>query len=219
MLTPLRPLPICLGVLATVFSAFVIFYRISLHFRVPAGLEAETCGTTRPAAELGNARFIRKGGRITPNPGVWKQGSARMVDDVAQGRDLTRYDKLELVNPEAMGVVMEQRDPVRAQARAFLWAHWEAKKRAYLVLTLSSVDATGTSHVFIEPDNIGRWRIYWRGISRREIADSPARYSMAWVIPGEWDKPGVPLAQGQQPDPLRHRLEFRDVCGDFDGRF
>jgi hypothetical protein len=150
---------------------------------------------------------------------VWRQGSAFTIADVAQGRNLSRYDKLELTDPEPKTVVARWHDPLLAQARTFLWEHWRNRKRAYLVLTLSSVDHTGTSHVFVEPDDIGRWRVYWRGVDSREVVDSPTEYSVGWVIPGEWDKPGTPLPPGQEPDPLRHKLEFRDVCGETGGPF
>ena len=75
---------------------------------------------------------------------VWRQGSTLMIDNVAQGRDLTRYERLELADPEPRVVSDRRRNPVLAQARNFLWRHWQDRKRAYLLLTLSSVDATST---------------------------------------------------------------------------
>jgi hypothetical protein len=80
---------------------------------------------------------------------------------------------------------------------------------------------TSTSHVFIEKDEIGRWRVYWRIVRHRsEVDDLPTSYAMRWVIPArEWDTPGTPLVQGQDPDPVRHRLEFRDICGNVEGSF
>jgi hypothetical protein len=51
-----------------------------------------------------------------------------------------------------------------------------------------------------------------------EIDDLPTTYAVPWVTPAHgWDAPGTPLAQGVEPDPLRHRLEFRDVCGNVEG--
>jgi len=214
----MRPLAIGLGILATLLVGAVGLYRVSLRSQVPPALEAESCGSTPPVDERPNARVLRKGGQTTRYPKVWRQDGALMVDNVAQSRDLGRYETLHLISPP-MTVVESQTDPALARARTFLWEHWKAHKRGYLILTASSVDATATSHVFVEPDNIGRWRVSWRIVRRREVDDTPTDYSMAWVIPGEWDRPGTPLAQGQQPDPLRHRLEFRDVCGDIDGGF
>src|SRR5439155_8440117 len=105
------------------------------------------CASSAPSDELPTARFARKGGRTTRNVKVWRQGSALMIDDVAQGRDLTQYERLELADPEPRVVSDQRRNPVLAQARTFLWRHWQDRKRAYLLLTLSSVDATSTSHV------------------------------------------------------------------------
>jgi hypothetical protein len=194
-------------------------YR-STHPQVPPSLEAKDCASTAAPDELPNARFARKGGRSTRYVKVWRQGTALTVNDVGQGRDLRRYDRLELADPEPRAASDRRGDPILAQARSFLWEHWRDRKRAYLLLTRSSVDATSTSHVFIEKDEIGRWRVYWRSVRRRsEVDDAPSAYAVRWVTPGDWDKPGTPLAQGQEPDPVRHRLEFRDVCGDLDGSF
>jgi len=118
-----------------------------------------------------------------------------------------------------MTVVQSQTDVVAAQARIFLWTHWRDRKRAYLIHTASSVDSTSTSHVFVEQDYLGRWRIYWRSINRTRVNDSPTDYAMAWVHPDKWDQPGIPLRQGHEPDPVRDRLEFKDVCGDYSGKF
>jgi hypothetical protein len=210
---------------AAVFACFVLIvvvvnYRSS-HPQVPSPLEAKNCALTAPGDELPNARFARKGGRSTRYVRVWRDGTALTVDNVAQGRDLRQYDRLELADPEPRVVADRRGDWIIAKARTFLWEHWRDHKRAYLLLTLSSVDATSTSHVFLEKDEIGRWRVYWRIVrDHSEIDDLPTTYAVQWVIPtGDSDKPGTPLAQGQEPDPLRHRLEFRDICGDVDGLF
>jgi hypothetical protein len=109
------------------------------------------------------------------------------------------------------------RNTILAQARSSLWDHWRNRKRGHLVLTLSSVDHTGTAHVFVEPDDSGRWRAYWRQLDNRQLIDEPTAYWLIWVTPDGWDKPGTPLSNGQVPDPLIHQLEFRDVCGEMDG--
>ncbi len=209
------------GVFASLMLVVVgVEYR-STHPQVPPALEAANCASTAPRDELPNARFARKGGRSTRYVKVRREGTALTVDDVAQGRDLRRYDRLELADPEPRAVSDRRGDWIIAKARKFLWEHWRDHKRAYLLLTLSSVDATGTSHVFVEKDEIGRWRVYWRIVrDHSEIDDLPTTYAVQWVTPArDWDSPGTPLAQGEEPDPLRHRLEFRDVCGDVEGRF
>jgi len=182
---------------------------------MPPSLPVESCQKSAPRDELPNARFLRKGGRILRPIKTWQQGTALTVDDIAQGRDLSRYDKLDLSDLEPAG----RHQKTLAQARSFMWSHWQARKKAYLVLTLSSVDAIGTSHVFIEPDDLGRWRVYWRTVHRGEVDDSPTAYTMQWVIPGGQDEPGSPLTDKQSPDPLRDELEFADACDEVQDSF
>ncbi len=142
-----------------------------------------------------------------------------MVPDMAQGRDLSRYERLMLVDP-GHRLMSETQTPTLSQSRSLLWSHWAQKKRAYLVLSLSSVDETSTSHVFVEPDDSGRWRIYWRIVrTDGEVDDLPTGYDMTWVVPGDWDKSGVPIAGGQSSEPNRNELEFRNTCGEFERDF
>lgn len=48
------------------------------------------------------------------------------------------------------------------KARGFIWNHWREKKRGYLVVTITSPDASSDVHMFIEPDDAGAWRVVWR---------------------------------------------------------
>ena len=208
------------GVFAALMVVLVAVEHRSTHPQVPPALEAANCASSTTRDELPNAHFARKGGRTTPYVKVRREGTALTVDDVAQGRDLSRYERLELADPKPRTVADRHRDPILAQARTFLWQHWQDRKRGYLLLTLSSVDATSSSHVFIEPDESGRWRVYWRAVrSHGEVDDAPTSYSMKWVIPGGWNTPGTSLTPGQEPEPMKHKLEFRDTCGDVDGDF
>jgi hypothetical protein len=190
-----------------------IEYRLA-HPTVPPGVQRSECLTPPPQEETGNDWLIRLGGRVTRYPNAQWQGDLFTVADIAQGRDLTKYDKFELRDREHFHPWERWYNPILAQARSFLWEHWQNRKRAYLVLTTSSVDHTGTSHVFVEPDDSGRWRVYRRQLDRRELVDEPTVYSVAWVIPNGWDRPGTPLPAGQTPDPMKNELEFRDVCGE-----
>ena len=88
---------------------------------------------------------------------------------------------------------------------------WHEHTRGYLVLTVSSVDHTGTSHIFVEPDDGGRWRVYGRQLDRDELIDEPTVYWVLWVPNG--DMPATALDPGHSPDAFAHQLEFRDVCG------
>jgi len=188
------------------------------YLSVPPPLEARDCLTPPPPSETGGDWLIRRGGRIIrfTKAAQW-QGDFYTIPDIAQGRNLAKYDRFELRDREHFHPWERWRNPISAQARSFLWEHWRNRKRAYLVFTGSSVDHTGTSHIFVEPDDTGRWRISRRDLDRRELVDMPTAYSVIWVKPNGWDKPGTPLPAGQAPDPLTDEIEFRDICGERDG--
>ena len=184
--------------------------------RVPPPIEAQNCSAGSPSAELPNARFQRKGGRTTASKVLFEQG-VLTVQDVAQGRNLSRYEQPILVNARPKTVVERKHDPTLPRARDSLWQHWPDHKQAYLILTLSRVDATSTSHVFVEQDDSGRWRVSWRIVRHRgEVDELPTYHAVEWVVPAEFRRPGKPLEEGQQPDPIKNILEFRDRCGDVD---
>jgi hypothetical protein len=192
-------------------------YRLA-HPSVPPGVQRSECLTPPPQTESGTDWFVRLGGRAVRHPNAQWQGHPYTGADIAQGRNLNKYDKFELTDPDHPHPSERWRNPVLAEARTFLWEHWRNRKRAYL-MTLSSVDHTGTSHVFVEPDDSGRWRAYRRQLDRQVLVDEPTVYSVTWVIPNGLDKPGTSLLEGQAPDSLIHELELRDVCGERTGHF
>ena len=183
---------------------------------VPQPLEANECEATRPN-ELPRDRFKRSGGR-TIDAKVQYLDGVLTIPDVEQGRDLSQYETLVLRNPKPMSIAEMNTDPVLGRARTFLWQHWRDHKPAYLIFTGSSVDATSTSHVFVEQDDARRWRVSWRivrGFRLHRVDDLPTSYSVDWVIPAGFRKPGNPLPKGQEPDAVKNRLELRDKCGEF----
>jgi len=192
-----------------------IEYRLA-HPNVPPGLQRSECLAPTIGGENWKDNFLRRGGRITPSTGAQWQGDAYSSPSIAQGRDLRKYDTLELRDRDHFHPSQRVHTPIMAQARTFLWQHWRTHRRGYLILTLSSVDHTGTAHIFIEPDDSGRWRVYWRQIDARELVDNPTVYWLIWVTQNESDKLTTPVPSGQVPDPLVNKLEFRDVCGEVD---
>jgi hypothetical protein len=192
-----------------------IEYRLA-HRTVPPGVQRAECFTPPPEAESDHDWLTRLGGRVNYADAQW-QDHAFTSPDIAQGRNLKKYDKLELIDREHFHPWEMSQNPVLSQARTFVWEHWQKHKRAYLMLTLSSVDSTGTSHIFVEPDDTGRWRVYQRYLNRRELVDEPTAYSLVWVRRPSWDKPGVPVPQAQPPQPLTDEIEFHDVCGEDSG--
>lgn len=174
--------------------------------QLPAALESKECGPAKNKNEFPYDRFARKGGRET-KVDVRREQAMLTITGITEGRNLSAYERLDLKDLDSPSTL--------AQARTYLWEHWRDKKAVYLTFTGSSVDATSTSHIFVEADQSGRWRVAWRIVRDTGVIDDlPTYYAVEWVRPGGWRKPGLPLATGEKPDPQKHELEFRDVCGD-----
>ena len=196
--------------LITLIPTFVVFQGIVR--RPPPALDAKPC-LPAPKNELPNDRFARKGGRETKVT-VRQDKGLLTVDGVEQGRDLSLYER---VNLGSVNESPSEFAEAFADARMFLWKHWSEQKLGYLTLTGSTVDATSTAHIFIEPDETSRWRVAWRFVRHNGlIHDLPTYYAVEWVRPGGWREPGLALRVGEQPDPKKHQLEFRDKCGEIE---
>lgn len=207
-------------------AVFLLFLLVLLrieyqlaHPAVPPGVQRSECLTPPPQAESGKDRFDRLGGRVTRRLNALWKGDSYTVPDIAQGRNLNIYDKVAIRDGEIFHPLERWGNPILARSRQFLWEHWRDHRRAYLTLTQSGVDYTSTYHIFVEPDDIGRWRIYRRHLDRHELIDEPTVYFLSWVKPNGWDAPGTPIPATQQPDLLNDELEFRDVCGESLGQF
>ena len=201
----------CSVFLLLIAALLAVEYRIA-YSTVPPGIQRSECLKPRPEGESGEDWLARLGGHITRYPNAQWQGNAFTVADIGQSRDLSKYEKLELRDPYPRHP-WERSIPVFAQARTFLFRHWHDHTRGYLIFTVSSVDHTGTSHVFVEPDDSGRWRVYWRQLDRRELIDEPTAYWVLWMIPSR-DDLTTPLPPHHEPDPYANQIEFRDVCGE-----
>ena len=135
--------------------------------------------TSAPKDELPVERFLRKGGKTTKVKVFWDKKVGVTSKDVAQKRDLTRYEDGGhffcggRFGGASMGPSeLEECDRVRI--RNFIWNHWQNKTMGYVVFTGNSVDAVSTSHIFIEPDKNGKWHVAWRIVRHHgEIDDLP----------------------------------------------
>jgi hypothetical protein len=200
------------------FVVLVLLGNAVAQHKLPPSLDTTDCSVAAPSGELPNAQFGRKDGRTTASKVLFRD-SVLTFSDVEQGRDLGQYEKLTLINPRPTTVAERKADPAIPRARSFLWQHWHDRKQGYLRLTLSSVDATSTSHIFVE-DNTGRWRVSWRIVRHMGwVDDRPTYYSVQWVIPAGFRQPGKALPESQQPDPAKNKLEFRDKCGEVEQSF
>jgi len=161
-----------LGLAGCLLIILALLYDSQTHLRVPLGLETRDCSVQPPLDELPRDSFVRKGGRTVRHVKVWHEGEALTIENIVEGRDLSRYDKLVLADAVPRPVVGRWHDAqLFAQARTFLWEHWRNRKPGYLMLTLHSVDSMGTSHMFVEQDDFHRWRIYERSVHWKEIDD------------------------------------------------
>jgi hypothetical protein len=48
------------------------------------------------------------------------------------------------------------------RARNFIWNHWREKRRGYVVVRRTSADSASDIYMYIEPDDVGAWRVVWR---------------------------------------------------------
>jgi hypothetical protein len=119
--------------------------------------------------ETPNEKFVRKGGK-TIQTEIYTGDDEELTSSIISGqRDLKLYEQARhfncrrwtsaAINNKRNYDEVEQR---LTKAREFIWEHWRNKKRGYLRITLDSVDAVSTSHIFIEPDAQGTWQIVWR---------------------------------------------------------
>ena len=82
---------------------------------------------------------------------------------ITQGRKISEYDqggyfdcREQAPGDDPCGECDEKK------IRDFIWQHWTNKKRGYVRVTYNSVDSLNTSHIFIEPNANGAWKIEWR---------------------------------------------------------
>jgi hypothetical protein len=157
-------------------SSFILFLIVNSF-----ALSHRLFSIPNPSAQDPRAK-IRKD-RLEAGLLILDASGSYSTPDIAQGRNLNLYNRL---GPIDGGHNFEIRDEERqnafralSQAREFLWTNWKAPSRAYLILNLHSVDATNTSHIFIEPDDSGRWRVIWRIVRYwGALDDREASYSV-----------------------------------------
>lgn len=79
------------------------------------------------------------------------------------GRDLSDYAfGGHVVCHEALSRAASRCQPAYRKARDFIWNRWREKKRAYIIVMITSPDAGADVHIFIEPDEANLWRVVWR---------------------------------------------------------
>lgn len=81
-------------------------------------------------------------------------------EELFQGRDLSLYDFGLFPNCDVSLSKSNKCRKERKKAREFIWNHWRAKKRTYIIYDWTGHDAD--TRIFIEPDKSGKWVIVWR---------------------------------------------------------
>src|SRR5437667_7822460 len=83
-----------------VLSGLILGLQGPRH-HIPPPLEAKNCNSSNSKDEFPNDRFARKGGRET-KVSVRYEKDLLTVTGIEQGRDLTRYERLNVSNPKPM---------------------------------------------------------------------------------------------------------------------
>jgi hypothetical protein len=105
-------------------------------------------------------------------------------EELIQDRDLSLYDLYCLSWRE------------RSQVRKLIFKYWEAKKQAYINYVNCAGDSCSEIHIFIEPDNNGKWLIVLRytGDLRYPFLEEERGFSLKFKRATEDE---YPLGKGQ----------------------
>ena len=132
-------------------------------------------------------------------------------DDVAMGRSLDRYERLGPLEGPSWN---DDYHLAVREARSFVWKHWRARQCGYLIITFSSIDERSSSHVFIEPDGRGEFRVSWRIVRLSDsIDDLPPMYSLKRFVLLEGGKTGEALSDEVDVDPSQYVLQLYERDG------
>ena|SRR5687767_7902189 len=127
-----------------------MFLRILISLAV-LGSVLSCSQTTQPTQQTS-----RTEARVSSTPSPTKQTPTahRQLSDYAFGGHL--------VCNEAYSRNSRRCQSSYRKARDFIWNHWREKKRAYIVVMITSPDAGSDVHIFVEPDDANVWRAVWR---------------------------------------------------------
>lgn len=130
-------------------------------------------------AEPQNENFSNDGGRSVQVPTFKAKEGGLATETITGMRNMSLYEDgghfdCRVVTLVALKKPNEERARIASamkRARTFIWEHWQLKKRGYVRLTFNSVDATSTSHIFIEPDSSGVRKVMWRIVRHNNRLD------------------------------------------------
>jgi hypothetical protein len=168
--------------------------RIALLFAV--ALQCANAKEPKQYFETPRQEFFALGGKETPAK-VIVRGNDLTTLDIAEGRDLSQY-----VNGGSFDSGFNgRRNP--SKIRQFIWNCWHHRHRGYIRDSSHSIDASGTSHIFVEPAADGHWHVAWRIVrSDNTISDMPDTVSVTWQPRKRGDRPGEHILV------FRHRDDY-----------
>jgi hypothetical protein len=157
-----------------IVSLALLFAMSSLscaHSQTPSAPKPKTIERKE---ETPNQRFYRKGGSEIPAQVIRKRYDELTADGIAEGRDLVLYDDGGYFDCRSYYPAKDHGVCDEGKVRDFIWSHWQEKRRCYVRITYSSVDAVSTSHIFVEPNAQGQWHVAWRIVRHsNEITNIP----------------------------------------------
>jgi hypothetical protein len=104
---------------------------------------------------------------------------------IFEGRDISLYDDggrqgCGLVNPLSCERSMEK-------ARRFVWEHWKKRKRGHVAIARASVEnGEWVTHLFIEPNADGSWRVDARWVPMLRDAEKLEHYLLGDLVEIKW---------------------------------
>ena len=97
---------------------------------------------------------------ITPKPILTKELIYKR-SLISKDRDLSQFDNGGTYTDQCLSQSVENNCKTIIDARKFILKHWKEKTRAKIKYEWSGVDTEGDIHIFVEPDDKGKWRIIW----------------------------------------------------------
>lgn len=108
---------------------------------------------------------------------------------IFEGRDTSLYDDGGL---QGCGRERREADPLNCErsmekARRFVWEHWKKRKRGYAAVADASDRAEWVTHLFIEPNADGSWRVDARTVPMLRDPIDPEHYWLGDLVEIEWN--------------------------------
>jgi DNA polymerase III epsilon subunit-like protein len=95
------------------------------------------------------------------------------TEGLTQNRDMALYDKAGQFDCRGFYPKDKPKGECNEnKIRDFIWQHWTNKKLGYIGITYNTVDSISTFHMFIEPNDKGKWNSVWR-IARNQAMSKP----------------------------------------------